>query len=318
MRNSRNRELAPAHAFGFTLVELLVVIAIIGILVGLLLPAVQAAREAARRTQCVNNMKNVVLAILNAEDTEKALVAGTPNADTCGNKVPASVLHHRFSGFVSILPFIEEGATFDLLELDKEPLIWKEGSNGWENVGNRAALIELRPSVYVCPSDESEPTHPDPDAPLQPHRPATGSYALVHGSMGPLDPNCQQKVNNNGPFKYRHRVKLRQITDGLSNTFFLGEVWDADSKESSNVWSFAARHVDSLRSTRNSLNARPWTGAHVASGGTAGANGAFGSYHSNGANFGFGDGTVTFITDDIDDDLYKAMSTIAGGEVNAQ
>lgn len=307
------------RARGFTLVELLVVIAIIGVLIALLLPAIQAAREAARRAQCVNNEKNVVLAILDYEHTHKKLPPGSPTRDSC--EVPGTEdtipNRHRISGFVLILPFIEQQSLYDALQLDKEPLIWQPGSGGddWWLVGNRKELLEARPDIYVCPSDQSSPLHLDPDSgPIHtatiPHNPPTGSYALVAGSNGPPSIGCGVKTDNTGPFLYRRQIELRQITDGVSHTMFVGEVVAADTRESSNIWSFAARNSDSLRNTYNPLNTPPGEGAIVTSGRTAGANGAFGSYHAQGANFAFGDGHVVFIDDGIDYDTYVAISTI--------
>jgi len=305
---------------GFTLVELLVVIAIIGVLIALLLPAVQAAREAARRAQCVNNEKNIVLAILDYEHTHKKLPPGTPNRDNCdvpGTEDTNQNLH-RISGFVLILPFIEEEPLYDALHLDEPPFIWRPGGGGdnWWLVPGREQLLEARPDIYVCPSDQSSPFHLNPDqSPIRPdklpHNPPTGSYALNAGSNGPPSTGCIVKSENTGPFLYRRQIELRQITDGTTHTLFVGEVQGADTFESSNIWSFGVRLVDSLRDTVNPLNTPPGEGTFVTTGNTIGANGAFGSYHAEGANFAFGDGHVVFIDDGIDYDTYVAISTIA-------
>lgn len=321
-----SRQGAPVR--GFTLVELLVVIAIIGILVALLLPAVQAAREAARRTQCVNNLKNMDLAILNYEDTHKALPLGTPNRDAqsindrttgCMRGDDDTIYNsHRISAFVLILSQVEQQALLDGFQLDKTPLIWKSGAAGvdWEKLPGREGLAESRPDIFVCPSDNSVPLHPDPDpGPIRGQHPATGSYALSSGTLGPPSTNCTVKSDNTGAFRYRREVKLERIVDGLSNTFFIGEVQAADTRESSNIWSFAARNADSLRNTQNALNTPPGQGLVVTKGATAGSNGAFGSYHAGGANFAMGDGSVRFITDEIDSISYDAYATIAGEEI---
>lgn len=306
----------------FTLVELLVVIAIIGVLVALLLPAVQQAREAARRTQCSNNQKNIVLAILNAEGVDKQLVPGTPYPDVASGKLCVNdtsfMATHRISGFVLLLPYLEHQPAFDSYQLDKEPAVWAASNNNWEKLPGREGLVEFRPDVMVCPSDTSEPLHADPATPMFPLRGATGSYALVHGSNGPPNNNCTLKVNNTGPFRYSKRIKLRQITDGQSNTIFLGEVVQSHTFAGTNVWSFTARHGDSLRSTLNPLNTPPGEGTIVPSSNanTPGLNGAFASEHTgNGSNFAMGDGRVEFLHESIDYDVYRAYSTIAGGEV---
>ena len=302
---------------GFTLVELLVVIAIIGVLVALLLPAVQAAREAARRSQCTNNLKNVGLAILNYEDTNGNLPPGTPFYDDCTiSSTPITTLNrHRISGFVLLLPHLEQAALFKQFQLEQTPYVWMSDNTGnnWHMRPGREGLVEVRPQIFVCPSDESLPTHEDPDpGPIRNGlKPATGSYAFVMGSNGPPATGASVKCENTGAFVYGQPVPLRKITDGLSNTMFVGETVDGHTRKGSNIWSFAARHADSMRTTLNPINTPTGMGSIVEIGATTGSNSALSSRHPGGANFAFGDGHVTFLSEDIDIASYRALSTIA-------
>src|ERR1700736_5080146 len=141
----------PRPLHGFTLVELLVVIAIIGILIALLLPAVQAAREAARRSQCTNNLMQLGTACFNHEDANKALPMGT--VDLIG---PDGANNDRRNWLFFTLPFMEEEAIFE------NWVAWRAagGSAPWWNEPNRMNIL---PSYY-CPSDVNSPktkTHED-------------------------------------------------------------------------------------------------------------------------------------------------------------
>jgi prepilin-type N-terminal cleavage/methylation domain-containing protein len=298
---------------GFTLVELLVVIAIIGVLVALLLPAVQAAREAARRAQCVNNEKQIALAALNYEDANKALPRGHWSGESC-NKTKWS---SRWSAFVSVLPYIEEQSLFDQLNTDIGPSYQSGNSAAWANVAGRLDAMLKTPKAFRCPTSDAPQFSEDPDPSVfVDHKLAIGDYAFMTGVRGPSWGNgCAVKDENTGPFLYGKEVRIRNITDGLSHTVFLGEVIEPHTRKSSNVWTFASRHADSLRSTENPLNTPPGMLSVVPSGNTAGCNGAFGSKHTGGGHFAFGDGRVMFIADEISSDIYNALGTIAGNEV---
>jgi prepilin-type N-terminal cleavage/methylation domain-containing protein/prepilin-type processing-associated H-X9-DG protein len=338
-KNLSNRDWnRRATTAAFTLVELLVVIAIIGILVALLLPAVQAAREAARRAQCVNNEKQHVLAFLQYEDQKKELPPGRMGCDGGGDTgKPAGVcdaslnnLEVPISGFFAILPNIEQQALYDQLPIEtpfpnetlkfnpEEDQIKLTGRN-WFILPANQQLIRTPVDAYRCPSDLSQPlyTHLGETSTF-----ATGSYAMCMGSKGPQPSEgygsngANIKWKNTGAFLYPGKQrKLKRITDGLSNTFFVGEASGGDQLDSRNRWILGSRYIDSMRTTSYPLNSLPEQYKETSPSTSYVTNGAFRSTHPSGANFGFGDGHVEFITDEIGIAVYQALSTIAGDPV---
>lgn len=207
---------------GFTLVELLVVIAIIGILVGLLLPAVQAAREAARRMQCSNNLKQQALACLNYESTYKCLPAMQMGT---GGLHPGSVQgagqRSAMSGHFAILPYMEQAALYNqLMVLNREP---------WNN----NALYLQRLSAFECPSGTgvAEPTNINRTRGLSSYGYCAGdNYAASQIIQGGTEERSSaaisgQKlpVRNRGIYGKLSFTKMGEMTDGTSNTIALAE-----------------------------------------------------------------------------------------------
>lgn len=334
---------------GFTLVELLVVIAIIGILVALLLPAVQAAREAARRAECVNNLKQISLAALSYESAHGALPPASLGCDgsnfgQCGDLTPEE--KSMASVFVLILPQLEQQTLWDTLDIQSGNIWTFDGAAAWLNEPGKVEAVRQVVEPFRCPSSTGSLLMQHELLPTSGNglEAAQGSYAAVHGSIGPTgfdysgagngNPlHYDTKVGNTGAFVYLVERKYRQITDGASETMFFGEVNTAPversdlpaaiqglseqqiSMISSNVWSYTQRHRDSLRSTLNPLNTPPGHGATLKAGAGAGSNGAFGSEHAGGASFAYGDGHVDFLADDIDSAIYWCQSTIAYGDM---
>lgn len=194
--NSRNN--------GFTLVELLVVIAIIGILVGLLLPAVQAAREAARRMQCSNNLKQIGLAILNYESAYRAFPMGS---DSTG-----------FSAQARLLPFMEQANLHDLIDYRLKPYLGS-GPNTFPN----PALVDVYPKVipsYLCPSDPA-PTILSTVVNNQTYTFAGINYMISNGSG--TGTNYDDRFPTDGVVFVNSRVRMGDVTDGTSNTVIASE-----------------------------------------------------------------------------------------------
>jgi prepilin-type N-terminal cleavage/methylation domain-containing protein len=319
----------------FTLVELLVVIAIISILIMLLFPAIQAARESGRKSQCANNLRQIMSALANYETTVGVFPPGRMGCDGWNSLTDMRSLNvcrgnpgyarPGTSGFVMILPQLEQQRLYDEFDPFEKGAVFPGSpsdvpdgtTNGWQTPRIAAALT-VRPAVFVCPSNSTLPTYNGGTY-------ATGCYALCQGSHGPSFGIDQIKVKhyNNGMFCYRTAYRRGHVRDGMSNTMFVGETVGGDGIESANVWTLGARHLHSMRSTDNPLNTRPGEGIYVV---TAGgdplynykANGAFASDHRGGAQFAFGDGRVKFLTENIDQATYQALSTRAGGELGAQ
>jgi prepilin-type processing-associated H-X9-DG protein len=312
-------------------VELLVVIAIIGILVALLLPAVQAAREAARRSQCMNNLKQIGLALLNYESTHKVFPAGRYGCDAtstpdCDGLTDAQRVGP--SAFVAILPQLEEQALYEQFAQDKfenGPWITKvSGDVTW--LPRYASAIAARPSIFVCPTDNPELCcEVSSDAVIvgESHFlgrtatcAATGNYALCAGTNGPPSTDWfAMKHDNTGAFVYMQKFALRRFTDGLASTLFVGEAVDTSTLNGALVWNLGYRH-SSLRSTKNPINTPP--GFPIYSDlYNRRLNGAFQSKHPGGAQFVFGDGHVSLVSESISQSIYDALATRAGSDVAA-
>ena len=337
-RSQRSCRHSWLQTSGFTLVELLVVIAIIGVLVALLLPAIQAAREAARRTQCVNNEKQIALALINYEGALGKLPAGrhgcdgsfTPEVPGCEEN--PTIKRSAMSAFVKILPFMEQQPLFEALDLrDQGKIIWAINSGSdddsespfsqWASLDVQKAL-NTRPGTFACPSADSNPVSQWQLYGDWEFRPATGDYSLCMGHRGPTWNRdfFAVKTDNSGLFFYIREIKLREIEDGTSNTFFGGEVIEAESLNSTNIWSRSERHLDGMRTADNPINTPPGLGKihrkRVQSDGAYFANGAFASRHPGGANFMFADGRIEFISEDIDLETYVAYATRSSQEID--
>ncbi|MDO4585386.1 MAG: DUF1559 domain-containing protein [Planctomycetia bacterium] len=313
---------------GFTLVELLVVIAIIGMLVGLLLPAVQQAREAARRMQCSNNLKNIALAFLNYESLQQAFppVRLGIDADIPPGMTGTVTCDKRYagSGFLLVCPYLEQMALYTALNEGKiMPFQSDSTTSGWKTDAVVEAL-KTRPPIFKCPSSTAvDVVHSDTglgDSPNVGIPCGTCSYAMCCGTNGVATLKQKDytatKHKNTGIFLYRVKTAAQEIHDGLSNTFFAGEVTASDTPGSLCCWAYTNVIRSCMRTVENPLNT-PIEGGLYHSGSPSNTtyNGAFSSEHPGGGHFCYADGHVEFLSDGISYEAYYAMGTRAGNEV---
>jgi prepilin-type N-terminal cleavage/methylation domain-containing protein len=309
---------------GFTLVELLVVIAIIGILVALLLPAVQAAREAARRSQCQNNLRQLALAIQNYVDANQgALPPGGITEGACCS-APSGT-----SWSISILPFHEEQALYDRYDF-----------NAFNEDPVNAFVRETHLAIHKCPSDVNTDTLDVPES-----GPASGGIAYARGSYRANTGRCRaepyvmwdspsETVSEppipswKGPFHaigpyplVEESPKFGAIIDGTTNTLFLGESMTLPGESASRRATFWAYSYTSYNKSCVVPQTRTLLTDYercVAVGGPADSNPckrAWGSFHPGGLLFAYGDASVRTVSFSIDMEIFASLSTHAGGEI---
>lgn len=323
----------------FTLVELLVVIAIIGILVALLLPAIQAAREAARRTQCVNNLKQLGLAMHNYHDTYQKFSMGLISTTRTGGLGNAG----RWGWSAYMLPYVEQGALYRECRIQGDINWWTYG----QAVGNgtvRSMMRQAQPA-YRCPSDIGPATNTwrtkdDNSTPAVARDVALSNYIAVNSS-DQLRPNFGSPLATNpqgadGMFARNDCCRMADVIDGTSNTLMLGERAWAVRRPNGNLGYGHAACVfganddvgandrglaDVLGCVQFRINHN--TGSNWPDDNN-GANRSFSSLHPGGAIFCLADGSVRFIQDTIewddDDDprtslLERLAAKDDGGEV---
>ncbi len=342
-----NMENMSGRLSGFTLVELLVVIAIIGILIALLLPAVQAAREAARRMQCTNNLKQIGVALHNYMDSNKRLPPQT--ASRCSGHNYVTDMMHYFSWQPRILSQMEATALYDQFNFSAHQAASYDGANT-DLIQN---VIQKTP-LWTCPSK------PRPDKYYKAafadgvnswkwsansdyancigdyiNRTGTGEEP-AYGSINENttdDDKCGPKTQMGGQF-YESRGLIGRfgwsatpgdVTDGLSNTFLVGESVGGENPHNgfpNEAWATTAHPVnyerEFVRQKFQELDAlkgskgAPDTYTIIKSFRDAGT--GFHSYHSGGANMCMGDGSVRFISETVASEPYRAMGSRSGHE----
>jgi len=298
------KDLSKRKSLGFTLVELLVVIAIIAMLVTLLLPAVQSAREAARRTQCINNLKQMGLACHNyASAQSDQLPPGNP-----GNSLQGL--------FSYMLPYLEEQALFDTLDLE---------GTAHHNANERVNPPRYTPiPAYSCTSYGEVVFRTDGLADYQ--KGAVTTYQAVGGAFTEFqEPTITKsqfgELPHNGMFGWGFQRKLKQVEDGLSKSLAIGEFVHRDFIESnfsmppgntrswilganSTVGSYVSKVVVLPPNIRIDRVADGVPFNHL----------PFGSAHGNVTNFVMGDGAVRIIVNGVDYSVFQAMATVSGNE----
>ena len=291
---------------GFTLIELLVVIAIIAVLIALLLPAVQQAREAARRSQCINNLKQLGLALHTYHDSMNVFPPGWLGVQGGVSNMDGP------SGFAwgsHILPYLDQAPLYNRINFN---LSCTDASNA---IARQTVLAAFR-----CPSDSSTDTwtigqqgNPSNILATLP----TANYVGSFGSQGfenicvsPPFPAAQ--CISNGMFFHNSSTRMRDVVDGLSNTVFLGEhrTNTATTPNWRSTWvGVVPQGQEAIARILGVSDHTPNHPAlHIDD---------FSSWHTGGVHLLFGDGRVRFVTQNIDTNLFKALATRAGGEITS-
>ena len=336
-----NREnLVPAgrkRPHGFTLVELLVVIAIIGVLVGLLLPAVQAAREAARRMQCSNNLKQLGLALHNYHDTygKFPYSSGAAGSITSGTAKPLPGMTRNHRGWLGVLPYIEQTALYNMFnprlatggyERSPNTIIGpKPGAPG--NTNDVVVSTEIQ--AFLCPSDPNPTSYATTNSDSYSISNGTttlkGAFTNYDFSVQRTSSSANIWTSNSSTtrrmFGHDDHSSFKDITDGTSNAIMLAETLRGTQDGVGQTWGYSkwvGNGVDPAFSLGiNDLPCCAWrtppfasrTPSKLSSWSTPG------SLHTGGAQFAFGDGSIHFISQSINLVTLQRLAYIGDGNV---
>ena len=340
---------AKRASTGFTLVELLVVIAIIGVLVALLLPAVQAAREASRRADCLNKLHQLGLAMLNYESARKQLPKGIAGYDPMDDNIqsflpnPPGVLDPRTTEvpfIVYLLPYLEESTLYSEYDFSRDVQQQYNDTNPSNPVGKLITSVQ-------CPSDEPQDAGQCSGGSGEDWK---GNFGLNWGAYVTL---CQRpqlnvvldEISHNqadcpnppamlriAPFHIEFGARIAQITDGTSNTLAMMELVQTESAagtvcdrrariwcEKPGCYTVMARHTPNSKlrdvgNCREDLPHAPCKDVTTGQGRTRSHN-ASRSRHPGGVNILMCDASVHFVSDGIDPETWRMMSTMSGDDV---
>ncbi|QDS91843.1 Type II secretion system protein G precursor [Roseimaritima multifibrata] len=327
--------------FGFTLVELLVVIAIIGVLVGLLLPAVQAAREAARRMQCSNNLKQMGLAIHNHESTFKYMPAWGKDIAAADYPSPPNPLGQNAAHgpLLHLLPYLEQKSLYDLYDPKRSYLDPINMPAPWGTL-DPGAFTPV--TAYLCPSTPGDPpgdygTYFESiglpggsfNAPRTDYSPIRGLHRTLAVCAGMPDVSTNNGMLGSTDLERKWSIKMSEVTDGLSNTILFGEQAGRQKLYFRNKSTPGSTLLDgglTLNSYYGDQNIarqlRGYSGASIADPEQPGCsainvynlNGLY-AFHPGGVQVVLGDGSVRFVSETTSATVFGSLVTRDGGEV---
>jgi prepilin-type N-terminal cleavage/methylation domain-containing protein len=328
----------PSHRFriAFTLIELLVVIAIIAILIALLVPAVQKVRHAAARMQCSNNLKQIALAIHSYEGANKKLPPAGRGYGWCRvlPGYPSDSVIMNSNGLTLLLPYLEQGPLYAKFNTSKaygnlvtpfNTSYWPDGQNttspraGDASTNGNGALASTPLAMFRCPSDPGDPvmlasTTYGPGGSL------TGwktNYDFIVREWEYAYCNCWKSDGSRRyMFGQNSDCKISQVSDGMSNTFMLGETTYEVYNGRCPTWSYRGWVMVGVDPAGWNAGINDWSfGSITPKIGQLGSWAYPGSLHPSGCQFAMGDGSVRFVSENTPKTTLEQMSTIAGNEV---
>jgi prepilin-type N-terminal cleavage/methylation domain-containing protein len=318
---------------GFTLIELLVVIAIIAVLIALLLPAVQQAREAARRTQCKNNLKQLGLALHNYHDTFSVFPAsgyavGVGGYDyATGGATPIIPKQSNTSGFVMLLPYFDQGTMYNAWNFNNaasQSFVYGlySAASVLGDPGVNAAISKTPLPMLTCPSDNGNAFYGGADQYYSISTSITGGYRTSYEFSASYneyyyDHYWQALSPNQRPlFGTDSRSSIRDVRDGTSNTVAMIEQCREKYNGQLGGWSYRCHvniGVDLAWNPINRWDYPPLSGQNFQPG-RLGQWASAGSLHTGGCQVVLADGAVRFLSENIDTTTRQQLSTIADGQ----